>query len=390
MFDRLTFSNASGPGPLIDVGAVAEALLFYGRVNIVGNGATIRFLVEKIPPFVLLGLLKDQRITFHFLTDQIGVQTQPRGGLTPLHSLITFSSPQHTIDEEPYKLFMSATGDRLGARRFAKQMAALGHGAFNSEAILAALTDAANTERVISAVLEGLAPTYTQADSIRFRVYPERGGFIVDTNISFEAANTEYHRVVPSLHSSLSPAYLLALVQGAHEELYFSSLLNSEVAVGPVKQIVHSQLMTGILEKCSASGAQISAFSAMTLGSAHAVREAVNSGRVPLSDVVRLLDKAERFREWLHGQPPSAELLKSYYDAVVSDTWIERLPAKTTRWSIFTGGGMALDALGLGGLGTALGVAISAFDGFVLDKLVGGWKPHHFVERELKPMVQKE
>ena len=60
MFDSITFKNTVGPGPLLDIGAIAEALLFYGRVSIVGNSATLKALLSGIPPFVVLGLLRDK------------------------------------------------------------------------------------------------------------------------------------------------------------------------------------------------------------------------------------------------------------------------------------------------------------------------------------------
>jgi hypothetical protein len=56
MFDAITYKNAIGPGPLIDIGALAEGLLFYGRVAIVGNSGTVRDLLGRIPPLVLLSL----------------------------------------------------------------------------------------------------------------------------------------------------------------------------------------------------------------------------------------------------------------------------------------------------------------------------------------------
>jgi hypothetical protein len=69
-------------------------------------------------------------------------------------------------------------------------------------------------------------------------------------------------------------------------------------------------------------------------------------------------------------------------------SWVERLPIKTTRWGIFTGAGLAIDALGAGGLGMVTGVALSAFDTFELDKLISGWRPYHFVENDLKDISE--
>ena len=111
---------------------------------------------------------------------------------------------------------------------------------------------------------------------------------------------------------------------------------------------------------------------------------------MPFAAVLKLLDSADKFRHWLHQQPPDTNLVRAYYQEAIKDTWAEKLPAKSTRWSIFTGVGLGIDALGAGGLGTAANVAVSAVDAFLVDKLAKGWKPHQFVERDLKPLLAPE
>ena len=123
------------------------------------------------------------------------------------------------------------------------------------------------------------------------------------------------------------------------------------------------------------------------LDDGHAIREAVNSGAVSFAAVLKLLDSADKFRNWLHQQPPDANLVRAYYQETIKDSWAEKLPAKSTRWSIFTGIGLGIDALGAGGLGTAAAVAVSAVDAFLVEKLTKGWKPHQFVERDLKSLI---
>jgi hypothetical protein len=58
MFESIVYKNAPGPGPLIDIGALAEGLIFYGRVVVVGNTATLKGLLARVPPFVLLSLMR--------------------------------------------------------------------------------------------------------------------------------------------------------------------------------------------------------------------------------------------------------------------------------------------------------------------------------------------
>ena len=57
------------------------------------------------------------------------------------------------------------------------------------------------------------------------------------------------------------------------------------------------------------------------------------------------------------------------------------------RWCVFTGTGVAFDFHGAGGVGTVIGVAASAADTFVVEKLVSEWKPDQFVESYLRQLV---
>jgi hypothetical protein len=78
-------------------------------------------------------------------------------------------------------------------------------------------------------------------------------------------------------------------------------------------------------------------------------------------------------------------LIRNYYQETVKETWADKLPGKPIKWAMFTGVGILVDALtssmGLGSLG---GIAFSAADTFILDKIIKGWKPHQFIEKDLK------
>ena len=111
MFESITYKNAIGPGPLIDIGGLAEGLIFYGRVAIVGNTGTLKDVLSRIPPFILLSLLRDGRIEFHYLADQTGVSTTPTFDGRSRHELICFSSPDHTIEKVGTQSFKDAAAN---------------------------------------------------------------------------------------------------------------------------------------------------------------------------------------------------------------------------------------------------------------------------------------
>ena len=389
MFDKILFKNAAGYQPLIDIGTLAESLIFYGKVNIVGNSGTLKFLLKEIPPFILLELLQSGRIELHYLSDQVGVSTNERPGTLPLQSLITFSSPQHTASKTPYDIFNKRTGNKFAARKFGRHIVELDHGLFNQEAIQDFLLGSNGIESMVASVIEDTTKDFILPSDFRFELKRESKGFVVDTNLNFDELNKHYHKYVPKSHSSLSPAYMISLLQGGHEELYFSGLLDSEVAVSGLTKNANIETINSILEQRIQSEEQIQAFTTLTLKSGHAIREAVNSKKVPFSEILKLSIKADKFRDWLQDQPPEDALIHNYYEAVTNNTWVEKLPGKTTRWGTFTAIGLGIDAMGAGGLGTLAGTAIGAFDTFVLDKMIGGWKPHHFVEDELKSVFKK-
>ena len=394
MFKAITYKNTIGPGPLIDIGALAEGLLFYERVAIVGNSGTVNDLLSRIPPFVLLSLLRDGRLEFHYLGDQVGVSTTPLDNGKYLYSLISFSSPDHTIEKVGSKIFKNAAGGtsqaRIGANQFSRLLRPIDHSAFDQMSVLQALADDCATEQSVLSLIREVVPAFSISSETYFKIERERDGFYVDTNLDFDALNKIYHRVVSPAHSSLSEAYFLALIQGAYEATYFAAKLDTEVAVHPIEKVVQAKAVEAVALRYSKSQTQIDGFADLTLSCSYAIREAINSGRVPFSYVIELLDSADKFRHWLHGQPPDSNLLRAYYQETVKESWVEKLPAKSTRWSIFTGIGLGLDAFGAGGLGTATATALSAVDAFVLDKLIKGWKPHQFVEKDLKTMFSEE
>ena len=389
MFDAIAYKNAIGPGPLIDIGALAEGLLFYGRVAIVGNSGTIEDLLRQIPPFVVLSMLREGRLEFHYLADQVGVSTQELRG-RPHHDLVSFSSPNHTIEKVGHSSFKNAAGTtgqaKVGASKFTTLLRTLDHSSFDQNSVLQSFSDTKAINLSVTSLIREVAPSFELSPDLRFVIEREKNGFYVDTNIDFRELNRNYHQTVPVSHSTINEAYILALLQSAYEATYYAAALNAEIAVHPIERAVQAMAVNAVISRHAHSQAQIESFSELTLDSGHAIREAVNSGAVNFTDILRLLESADKFRHWLHQQPPEADLVKAYYQEIVKDSWVEKLPAKTTRWTIFTGLGLGIDMLGAGGLGTIASLGVSAVDAFLVEKLTKGWKPHQFVEKDLKSL----
>ncbi|WLH14514.1 hypothetical protein PSH58_09480 [Pseudomonas hefeiensis] len=391
MFEAITFRNAVGPSKqLLDIGAIAEGLLFYGKVIIAANSQTLSYLFSRIPPFIVLSLLRDKRLEIHYFDDDTLVSTNHIPNQRDKHKFIRISVPKNVLEIRAPQTFLEATAKtsqaKIGAKQFTNLLKPMSYEQYNLWSVYQTIAESKTTSDTMRLVINELVPAYTCPADFRFNIEKQRDGFFyVDTNIDFPNLNGHFQRTAPK-DWTVTEGFLLTLLQSAYQCNYIAATLNSEIAVNPFERIVQASTFENIVKIYDSSQTEIRNFTDLTLTDAYAIREAVNTGKVPFSSIVDLLDTADKFRHWLHKQPVDAELIKAYYQEIVKETWTQKLSGKSLRWAVFTGLGVATDIAFTGGIATMGAQALSVFDAFVVDKIVGGWKPHQFVEGKLKPM----
>lgn len=132
---------------------------------------------------------------------------------------------------------------------------------------------------------------------------------------------------------------------------------------------------------------EVDLFQDMVLSDFPSIREVINRKERSISEFLKLLDEAQKFKHWLKSSNPDAGLIQSYYQEATKRSWADRLPPKTIRFAIATGLGAAADLILPTGLGTTAGVATGMVDTFMLDKLIQGWRPNHFIEGPYRDFV---
>jgi hypothetical protein len=284
-----------------------------------------------------------------------------------------------------------ATGKRGRGRRLGKRLTDLAstetYDATITEQSRADLADPTYVEEGARQILAAYAPEYEIPKPFEFSVSQESGRLRVSTTVDFAAANAIYHTRIPASHSTLTPAYILSFLSSTRAHLQFASKHGSELALEQVNASLVRLRVTHALEQRLQSQRDLGAFQDFVFDDGCCIREAINSKRRSFPELIEVLKNARKFKTWLDDQDPNEDLLKSYFRESTKDTWIEKLPAKASRWTLFTGLGLAIDAAGAGGLGTAAGLALSAADAFLVDKLIGGWKPSSFVQEQLEPFI---
>jgi hypothetical protein len=66
---------------LIDVGLLAETLLFYERVHVLLEGGTLAYLLKTIGPELLLEVLHREGVSASFVRESLGTVTVNKNGV---------------------------------------------------------------------------------------------------------------------------------------------------------------------------------------------------------------------------------------------------------------------------------------------------------------------
>jgi hypothetical protein len=394
MFETITFAsqNRYDPSqPPIDIGHLVEGMLFYQRVEVIADPNILRQLIGWFGPTRLMMLLDEGLLDVSYSESMHAMITRPVAG-RELHAPIEISSRKFRLDELIRTICIDVSGKAGKGRRLARGMEPLINSLPPDPSINERAKEAMLDQSIVSdaakRLMRSLIPEFDER-GVHFNTEWMGEGFAVHTNLDFAALNERYHATVPVSHSSLNPAMLLSNLQAAERELFYASRSNSDLATSLQSSVLISSRIDNLLRRTNRNADSIETFTAFTIDDGRALREAVNSKRVNVDDVVNLLISAKQFKSWLADKPADADLIKEYYRAVSKRSFVEKLPGKTTRWFLMTGAGFVLDAIGTHGLGTAAAILISAYDQYYLDRLVRGWRPNQFVEEDLKPFVDR-
>ncbi len=394
MFESIIFRR-QGNGPKnkpIDLGMLIEAMLFYGSISIVADRDVLSCLLNELGQDGFLELVSEDFLRILFVESNTGIRTATNGLGQQLHDPVILTSPQHTAPEQIRRVCIGVTGKdgkgRRLARRIEPMLSVLKHDPIITRGARDSILNPDYLNRAAQHIISTLIPGIPTA-GMTFTGRGVGDRIRIETNIDFGALNSEYHKHVPSTHSSISPAYILTFLIDAECDLYFASTHLAEIATSPLGSKLISEKVSYALHRRDKSVESLAHFQDVTLNDAHAIREALNNGQASVQDAIAAVKASARFKKWLSGIPYDGKLVSEYYKDISKDSWIDKLPGKIFRWAFFTGVGLGADALGAGGLGVPAGLTLSVMDSFLLDKVIKGWKPNQFVETELRRLIEQ-
>lgn len=389
----LTKPTISNPESPIDLGFLAETMLFYRDVHVLVSRQGLRQITRACGPETLIELLERRYLRLIYQHELGGVQTENTNTANERHTPVFFRIERQELQHIAPEIFADVTGrsgkGRRLAQRFIPLVSELPYNRSVLSDVKADFLDEHFSDIAVGELLRLVAPEYEAPERITFRIFPEGEHYRVSSNINFDLVNQSYHKRIPKEHSSMSPAYILSHILSCREHLAMSANLSAEIAVDAAQATLMKARIQAILKPRAESARDINSFFDLVFDDARPVREAINSGEKSMREFMEVLQEAGKWRGWLNERSPDTTLVKEYFRAATANSWVDKLPTRSIRWAIFTGAGLGLDALGAGGVGTALGIGVSAADAFLLDKLIRGWKPHQFVQGPLARFVKR-
>jgi len=392
MFKTICIKPTEGTFPT-DIGFIAEALLYYQKVILIASTDTFRILINNCDTELLLELLNRGNLQILIRENMLGTMSQTLANGNVINDVALISSEKITAENVVFDGLFKATGRRGHSKRFTSKLMNFVKPIKYDNGICDLIRDDLDDEVFVKQSIIDTLQFYNpklilSASDIYYAKIKTDKGFFFSTNLNFE----EINRHIPDNPDGkkINSTGLILNIQETRGDMHLAASLNAEIATTPI----HTQLMklkfNDIYNKSQKSSSNLYQFNDFILNDGHAIREVINNGDREFRDLMAILDKADKFRGWLDKIEDDKELIKEYHNAVTKETWIDKLPGKSFRWSFFTGLGLVVDAAGGAGIGTAIGLGISAGDAFLLDKVIKGWRPNVFVDNELKGLIKRK
>lgn len=393
MFEHIVLRRSES-GQAISAGRIAEALLYYQKVHIFIDRGTLFELIRQIGSSRILRLLRRPDVSAVYCEEMLATQTDSIG-VSKYHNYVAF---RLAGDEQVGQLKTSA--DRLRyeikrqgltnreAERFAKAFLDIvpvrrfdGNHFLEGGITPAAKRDLLDTEYSAQAIRRAVAVLpggYQIGDDFKFEVITTELGNYVFTNIDFDEINRRRSKLDPPLEV-LTMAHLLSTLLDARADLALASFYGGDFVTSAVTSSIIQLRHDELLRRSKLNIDSRKQFTEVVLPDSPRIAEVIDSGERAIDEFFELVDKSGRFKEWLKIVNPNEDLVRTYMRDISSKGWIERLPAKSLRY-VFT---LALEAVD-----PIVGLASGFSDQFLVEKLLSGWRPNHFVEEKLAPFVQ--
>ena len=317
MFEAVTIAGSD-----LNAGTIAEALIYYGRVDVVVGGGPLVNLARSfggeniIRAVDLSGLrLMYERTRHMVVTTAKPFEVHGFGGV----SMAGAASGEKVASshDELETMFVREFGNNRAVRSLVRNLSDRLHERdFRTEITqqtVADVLDEAFMTQAVAAWLKIMVPEYVLSKNFKVQTADTGSGYIFATGLDFEEINKFYHRRIPASHSTVTPAWLLTQVQEMRKEISYSADASSDIWLGPGEAAMLKTRIDVLASRASKSQSNISTFHDVEF-EGRTFKETINSGHSSIAELLNLLenDETRKFKLWLNAQPSAGVLVKEY------------------------------------------------------------------------------
>ena len=394
MFKKICIKSKESYSSNLDIPFLIDSMLYYGKVVLLVHRNELEILFREFGPDTLKELILSGRLEVKFRNNMLGSVIAPDGK----YGISTFKGQNINAHSSLYEIDRKERKNSIKNLAFADEFSSLiPLYEYPKDFDKTIVKDFQNIEllrKQIPTYFNAVAPFYKLPESIEIEIIQD-GNFVgfdtykVNSNIDLEYLTKEFRKQNPENTSPVDFSGFLLAIAESKGDIYISSDLESEIVTSDLYSKFIEIEISEIIKKRGKSENEINLFEDYILENCYSLGNAFNEGVISRTDLIKILEKSDKFREWLEKIPEEKNLLGEYNKAILEKDLSDKLPTKTARFVIFEGIGITLDVLGAGGIGTTIATGLSAFDNFVLDKLIDRkWKPNQFIDETLKPKVK--
>lgn len=392
MFDHVVLRRAEGGLP-ISAGQIAEALLYYQKVQVVIDRGTLLGLIKQIGCQRLLMLLRRPELSAVYCEEMLGTHTEQVSKFE-VHKYVAFTLAGHESvgqlrrpeDRLRYELELNGV-DKTTTVSFVKSFLKYvpvrtfsGKHFAKSSIVEAAKQDLLEKEFVrlaVRRVIEAAPGGGDPGIGLKFDVLDTDLGLYVFHDIDLDGINARRALLKPKVEP-LTIAFILSQIQDARADLALASFYGGDFVTYSTTSAIIQLRYEELLRRTELNTCARGQFEEVVLPDTPTLAEVIDLGERSFDEFLVLLDRAAKFKDWLKSVNPDEGLVRTYMRDVSAEGWIEKLPSKSIRY-VFT---TVLEATF-----PSVGLAAGLVDNFVIEKLLRGWRPNHFVSKRLGPFV---
>lgn len=363
-----------------DLGFFAECLFFYNKVYFFPKKGDLEILMRTQGYSTIHELIDMGILEIYISTNMLG--TSNREGAHTLELVHTT-----TRDIREYEIFNSCKSFKSSkkiARGFRDKIDEFRHDSVIMDHLAEAVCDHRLIKDIAVKALDSFDDINNYAiNDIGFSFFLRDDKRTVDlvTNLDFNKINSSFSNKNLKYNCDFDAnAVLLPLISGI-EDITIASKYDSEISTGVMSDFVIDRKISLLGNQNRYSQDQLSVFQRYSFEDSLDIRAVINSGAKNLVDLLPLLKKAQKFKEWKKGLSSKQDFLQEYSLANKDNGWLKSAPIKVIRWAVVA-------TIGLIPITTIPAVALSLFDTFMLDKMCGKWKPNIFIDGDCKEFIK--